>query len=121
MSTVDFLFVVNVGCDNPRVVKWAFGKDAGEVIVGGNGVGTALNQLELPMSILVNHDGAVVVSDSLNHCVVKWAVGADIGEVIAGGHGQGAALNQLSHPLGVVIGHDGTLFIADKNNHRVVK
>ncbi|CAM4813132.1 unnamed protein product [Rotaria magnacalcarata] len=46
----------------------------GITAAGGNGKGSALNQLNYPYGLYVDDDAAVYVVDSLNYRVVKWAL-----------------------------------------------
>ncbi|RYD52195.1 MAG: T9SS type A sorting domain-containing protein [Sphingobacteriales bacterium] len=88
---------------------------------GGNGSGSALNQLSTPRRPFVTPNGDVYVCDNSNHRVVKWAAGATTGVVVAGGNGQGSAANQLNGPQGVYVDDAGTVYVADENNHRIAK
>ena len=45
----------------------------GVTVAGGNGQGPALNQLDEPLGLFVDDDGAVYVVDTLNFRVIKWA------------------------------------------------
>ena len=58
---------------NGRIVKWAPNATQGVVVAGGNGSGSALNQLAAPFGIFVDSNGNIYVSDQANNNVVKWA------------------------------------------------
>lgn len=42
-------------------------------MAGGNGQGTALNQLNVPRHIFIDDEHSVYVSDRDNHRVIKWS------------------------------------------------
>ncbi|CAF0816256.1 unnamed protein product [Adineta steineri] len=79
----------------------------GTVVVGGNGKGNQLNQLNFPGFIFVDEGQSVYVSDRQNHRVMKWRKGAKEGRVVAGGNGEGRNLNQLSSPEGLLVDNLG--------------
>jgi sugar lactone lactonase YvrE len=106
---------------NHRVVKWTPGAAQGIVVAGGNGSGSALNQLSNPQSVFVNGSGDVFVVDQSNHRVVRWSISANTGVVVAGGNGLGAGLTQFNNPRFVTATSNGDLYISDQNNHRVVR
>ncbi|CAF1347191.1 unnamed protein product [Adineta steineri] len=131
---------------NYRVVKWEAGVSSGlaldnkgslyvsdnekyrviklpdaQVVAGGNGEGSALNQFENPDHIFVDYDQSVFVVDYGNNLVMKWTVDAKEGIVIAGGNGWGNHTNQLAAPTSVVVDHMGTAYVVDRNNHRVMR
>ena len=58
-------------CGNHRVMCYAEGEFAGEVVAGGNGPGNRLDQLNRPNDVTVERDGAILVMDSLNHRIVR--------------------------------------------------
>ncbi|CAF1256405.1 unnamed protein product [Adineta steineri] len=92
-----------------------------QVVAGGNGEGSALNQFENPDHIFVDYDQSVFVVDYGNNLVMKWTVDAKEGIVIAGGNGWGNHTNQLAAPTSVVVDHMGTVYVVDRNNHRVMR
>jgi hypothetical protein len=94
---------------------------AAEVVAGGNGRGSGLNQVSLPEHIHVDSENNIYISDRENHRVVKWEPGATEGVIVAAGNGNGSALNQLSNPSGIHVDSSGNIFISDFFNHRVVK
>ena len=105
-----------------QVVKWSPGASTGELVAGGNGRGSALNQLSHPQGVVsVSAIGSILVADENNHRVVKWNPGAPTGEVVAGRNGPGAALNQLNKPVGLSVDADGNFFVCERLNHRVVR
>jgi|GEM_PF-3243958 len=90
-------------------------------VAGGNGAGSADNQLNFASGLHVDIVGNIYVTDLLNHRVQKWAPGAAQGTTVAGGNGAGAAANQLSSPHGIFVDTSGNLYIADSENHRIQK
>ncbi len=93
----------------------------GATVAGGNGGGSAANQLLNPYCVFVDNDGNVYVSDFYNHRIQKWAPGATFGTTVAGGNGSGSATNQLNSPTGLFVDGSGNVYIADYMNNRIQK
>ncbi len=91
----------------------------GVTVAGGNGDGSAADQLDVPYGVAVDGSGNVYVADNFNDRVQQWASGATSGVTVAGGNGNGSAADQLDFPYAVALGADGTLYVADTDNNRV--
>jgi hypothetical protein len=113
--------------DNNRILKFPSNSTAstnGTVIAGGNGRGTALNQLG--SVLLFTFDATtpnMYVSDVENHRILKFPTTGNAttnGLVVAGGNGAGAALNQLNFPTTARLDARGNLFVGDAYNYRVM-
>ena len=102
-------------------MKWAPGATEGTVVAGGNGSGSATNQLKAPYGIDVDSSGNMYVTDTNNHRIMKWAPDATEGTVVAGGNGRGSALNQFDLPGGAALDNSGNIYVADYENHRVIE
>lgn len=89
-------------------------------VAGGNGQGSAMNQLNDPEGIAVDAEGALYIADGGNHRVQRVAADGAV-TTVAGGNGEGSAMNQLSYASGVFIDGNGSLYIADYWNGRVLK
>ena len=74
--------VVVVDQENHRVLLWRAGEVEGEVVAGGNGRGSRLDQLNYPQGVVVERDGSLLVDDHFNDRVVRWRAGAREGEVV---------------------------------------
>jgi gliding motility-associated-like protein len=99
-----------------------FRSPIGVTVAGGNGSGTAANQLFSPVSVFLDRDGGMYVADNNNNRVQKFPPGstsASNGFTVAGGYGQGMAANQLNHPSSVFVDSHGNLYVADEGNHRI--
>jgi gliding motility-associated-like protein len=59
--------------NNARVQKWVPGASSGVTIAGGNGLGTAPNQLNRPAGLWVDSKGDLYVSDFFNNRVQKFS------------------------------------------------
>lgn len=110
-------------CDweNNRVQRWAIFGTSGVTVAGGNGPGSAANQLYHASWIWVDANLNVYVSDAGNNRIQKWAPGATSGVTVAGGNGAGSAANQLDNPEGIFFDAAGNLYIADMDNNRIQK
>ncbi|CAF3177150.1 unnamed protein product [Rotaria sp. Silwood2] len=104
-----------------RVLKWMIGTNTTTIVAGGNGSGTALNQLSLAWGgLTLDSLSNVYISDSGNARVMKWAPGSLSGQVVAGGNGIGNGSNQLSSSIGsIAVDSKFTVFVADTGNYRI--
>jgi len=103
-------------------MKW---KVDGQTIVGGNGQGDKLNQLNYPQGIYVDdEEQCIYIADAANHRIVKWKLygGSDDGEIVAGGNERGNRIDQLNDPRDVILDEKKkSLIICDYGNSRVVR
>lgn len=109
---------------NERVQKFPPGSTTatnGVTVAGGNGAGSAANQLNGPTNVFVDDSGNVYVTDRTNQRIQKWAPGATSGITVAGGNGIGSAANQLDAPFGIYVDPGGSLYVADFSNSRIQK
>ncbi|CAF1043977.1 unnamed protein product [Adineta ricciae] len=105
-----------------EVMRWEIGnEDSRTIVSGGNGQGSALNQLSQPARIFVDDEQSIYVSDVGNHRVMKWRKGASQGTIVAGGNHKGKNLNQLNHPAGLTVDSLGRIYVADFGNNRIVR
>ena len=80
--------------------RWA---QNGVTAAGGNGKGSANNQLSEPHGLFVDDDETIVIADYKNHRIVQCKIGDANGQVVAGGPGEGYRLDQLCYPSDVLI------------------
>ncbi|CAF1233402.1 unnamed protein product [Didymodactylos carnosus] len=105
---------------NHRIMKWTKNaEEGGEVVAGGNGSGSNLNQLNAPHSVFVDRQGSIYIADSNNHRIVRWLKGAKSGEIIGPRGGGGNLSNQLGLVHDLAFDHKGNLYVSDSSNHRV--
>ena len=108
---------------NHRVQKFVLGNSTGVTVAGGNGPGSAMNQLDYPTVTYVSQrDGSYYICDTGNNRVQKWAMNASYGVTIAGS-ASGIAGNRpylLNQPYDIWIDPDETyMLVSDPNNCRV--
>jgi sugar lactone lactonase YvrE len=92
-------------------------------VAGGNGAGSASNQLNHPNYIrLSNKTGAMYIVDYGNNRIQRWQQGATSGVTIAGnpyGHA-GSNATMLSYPIGLAINANETqMYVTDATNSRI--
>jgi sugar lactone lactonase YvrE len=102
-----------------RVQRWAPGASEGVTVAGGNGAGSAPNQLFQPAGLAVDTAGNLFVADPVNERVQMWVSGATSGVTVAGGNGYGLADDQLNGPWEVAAEETAGIYIADTHNSRV--
>ncbi len=113
--------------DNHRIQKFPAGSTsstAGITVAGGNGEGSAANQLDEPYNLFIDAAGTLFVADTGNDRVQKFPAGstsATAGITVAGGQGAGDAADQLRGPSAVVVDGAGQVFVVDTDNNRVQK
>jgi hypothetical protein len=119
------MFVDNVGTvylgKNNSIEKWIPGATSGVVVAGGNGNGSAANQLSDIANFFVDTNGNIYIVDGMNNRIQKWTPGATTGVTVAGGNGSGSAANQLSYPRAVFVDTSENVYVNDGNNSRIQK
>ena len=119
------IYVADYG--NYRVQKFLAGSTSasnGLTVAGGNGSGSAANQLNAPWSVMVDTSGNLYVSDDGNDRVQMFPANSTSttnGITVAGGNGHGAGANQLSYPSGIYLNSANELYVIDYGNYRVQK
>ncbi|MFM8303369.1 MAG: NHL repeat-containing protein, partial [Actinomycetota bacterium] len=95
----------------------------GTTVAGGNGSGTAANQLIGPRGVAVDSSGALFVTDFDSARVQRFAAGStsstNATTVAGSSPSWGAGAGQLWDPQGSAVDGSGNLFVADASNHRV--
>ena len=75
----------------PTNARWSLN---GVTVAGGNGRGSAVNQIWCPHELDIDEDNqSIVVADFVNHRIVEWKMGASHRKVIADGQGLGSRLD----------------------------
>jgi hypothetical protein len=122
-SVILILTLLSGSVSGAGICETATWASVGKTVAGGNGPGSALNQLNNPFGLFVDsNDGdALIIVDNSNGRVMKWEQGASSGQVVAGGNGVGNRTDQLALPRYVTIDNEGTLFITEYTNKRVVQ
>jgi len=107
---------------NHRVLRFTPGQHrAGEVIAGGKGAGSRLDQLNCPRGLGFEADGSLLIADCDNHRIIRVYNDYSKTELAAGGRGPGSSLDRLKCPRNLVIEADGSVLVADGNNNRIVR
>ncbi|CAF1643113.1 unnamed protein product, partial [Adineta ricciae] len=91
----------------------------GVTVAGGHRSGSAFNQLNTPIGILIDDDQTIFVADTSNHRIVKWKANVSSGSLVAGGNGKGDRLDQLNSPQYIAMDKDKTIYIGDWGNQRL--
>jgi len=81
LSSGLYMYVADTG--NHRVLRFKWSEKIGEVVAGGNGGGSELNQLYNPSNVEVDNDGNVYVADMGNGRIIKWEPNANEGLVVS--------------------------------------
>jgi sugar lactone lactonase YvrE len=99
------------------ILKWP----ENEVVAGGHGEGSYLNQLRNPGAVIVDQSDTVYVADTSNNRVVKWPKGATSGILVVGDTNSGSQANQLWFPSDLLFDRYGNLLVLDFFNYRIQK
>ncbi len=109
--------------ESDRILKWSPNNNKPIIVAGGNGKGSALNQLNLNTDthkpIDIDKDGNIYINDYYNQRVVLWKKDATIGEVIISDK-----LNNISnfYPNSIALDESKNLIISDSGvNSQVLK
>ncbi|QHV99013.1 putative Ig domain-containing protein [Spirosoma endbachense] len=119
------LYVVDNG--NVRVQKFppnSTSATSGTTVAGGNGGGSAPNQLFGPAGLAFDGSGNLYVVSTSNQRIQKFppnSTSATASTLVVGGNGPGDAPTQLFNPQAIVVDGSGNLYVADANNHRIQK
>ncbi|CAF1193072.1 unnamed protein product [Adineta ricciae] len=98
--------------DNHRIVQWKQGDDEGQVVFGGRGNGTALDQLSKPVDVLVDRiSNFLIICDQSNRRVLRWFRNSS--------SKTGEILIQNIRCGGLAIDHQRYLYVSDNKNHQV--
>jgi len=112
---------------NHRIQKFPAGSTAGSngITVAGTGTaGSAANQLNNPVSVFVDAQGNIYVSDQSNYRIQKFPAGSTAGSdgiTVAGTTPSGYlnSANQLQQPSGIFVDGSGNVYVADTFNNRI--
>ncbi|CAF0766935.1 unnamed protein product [Adineta steineri] len=111
-----------IKCHKAKVSKWDKWKQNAITVIGENGKGQKLNQLNGPYGIFIDENTNISIADWLNHRIVEWKCNAKEGQIIAGGNDKGTRMDQLSYPQDVIVDqHNRSIIIADTGNRRVIQ
>ncbi|CAF3855214.1 unnamed protein product, partial [Rotaria magnacalcarata] len=75
----------------------------GMTVAGGNGNGSATNQLSAPWRVFIEEDNTIIIADSRNHRIIRWKMCDRNGQVVVDGNDLGNRLDQLNWPSDVLI------------------
>jgi len=112
---------------NGRILEFppgSTGATNGIIVAGGNGTGSALNQLDNPITVFVDGTGNIYVNDNWNNRIIEFPPGSTSttnGKIVAGGNGSGQANNQFDGVTSVYVDGSGNVYVSDGSNNRVLK
>ncbi|CAF4729948.1 unnamed protein product [Rotaria sp. Silwood1] len=108
---------------NHRVMFWTVGNTtAGQLVAGGNGLGSTADKLNSPWGVYVNVNRSIFVVDRANHRVQRWDLNAASGVTVAGSTSDpGPWSYQFSSPTAITFDQYGYMYVLDYNNKRVQK
>ncbi|CAF5168491.1 unnamed protein product, partial [Rotaria magnacalcarata] len=105
--------MVIVDYGNDRIMQWTNGGTTnGQVVAGGNGQGSGLNQLNQPTDVLIdNGTDSLIICDSGNLRVVRWSrrSGTTQGEIF---------INNI-YCYGLAMDEQRYLYVSDWKNNEV--
>jgi sugar lactone lactonase YvrE len=97
--------------DNHRVVKWKYDAKIGQVVAGGNGQGSRMDQLNFPKGVIVDKKtDSFIICDQENRRVVRWPRRS-------GTNGDTIISDILC--FGLAMNNNGDLYVSDCEQHAV--
>ena len=122
-GTYSFLYVVDKLNHRIQMYNLVNTSTTPITVAGGNGPGTAPNQLNKPDAACVSRKtGTLYIADTDNHRVQRWSFGSSAGVTIAGSINglSGSSATLLRYPAGIMLDANETfLYVAEWRNHRV--
>jgi hypothetical protein len=96
---------------NHCIVAWKKGDIEGHVVVGSQGSGNGLHELNYPTDVLIDKEtNSLIISDCGNTRVVRWLLNNGT---------QGEVLIDNISCWGLAMGKQGCLFVSDYKKHEV--
>lgn len=108
--------------ENHRMMKHLPGPSNGSVVAGGNGQGTANNQLNFPAGIYFDSkSNSLVIANRGANNIIRWPIGAAMWSLLAGDSSgmSGSSSTLLNGPRSVTFDSQGNMYVADTGNHRI--
>ena len=109
---------------NHRIQRFVLGGSGiGVTVAGGNGMGSAANQLYHPTDIYLSRfSNSIYIADSLNNRIQKWQINRTVGTTVAGSPngavGNTPYLMNLTYALTIDY-EENYLYVSDSNNNRI--
>ena len=97
---------------NDRIVEWKMGASHGKVIVGDQGHGNRLNQLNCPTDVLIDKEtNSLFIADQDNRRVLRWSRRQETT--------QGEVIVDIIGCFGLAMDHQRYLYVSDTAKHEV--
>ena len=111
--TSSHIYVADTG--NHRIIRFKWDEQTGEVVAGGNGNGSELNQLHFPFNVEVDYEGNVYIADPYNSRIVKWEPNANEGIVVSEICGYDIAMDE-KYLYTAIQGENPSIYRINKND-----
>ncbi|CAF3594515.1 unnamed protein product [Rotaria sp. Silwood1] len=118
MSTITFIPSGIYALTIPTCATW---NQTGITVAGNqNGTyGSDLSSIYSPVSIFVDNNYVLYVTDRDNNRIMKYYANATIGIVVAGNLTAGNSSTQLNSPKGIAVDQYGSVIVSDSSNYRI--
>ena len=101
--------------NNHRLVQWKPSAAQGELVAGGKEQGNGTDQLDQPLSVLIDRmNDCMFVSDFGNRQVMRWFLQNDKQT-----EGKGEVILSDTSLLGLAMDDEGALYVSDIEKHQV--
>ncbi|CAF3957679.1 unnamed protein product [Adineta steineri] len=98
---------------NGRIVEWKYGAKNGEIVAGGQYVGSGTDELNWPSSILIDkNNGFMIICDPRNKRVVRWFYRNRTYE---------RTIIPYIDCFGIAMDDNGDLYVSDTVKHEVTR
>lgn len=99
--------------NNHRIVAWKVNATSGELVAGGHGKGSRMDQLSYPIAILVDRKTqSLIISDWGNRRIIRWFHSTD-------GREKQDILVANVRAFGLAIDKEQSLYVSDWEKHEV--
>lgn len=95
------------------IMRWP----GNEIIAGGNGAGSELNQLYGPYNFFIKNNTSLFIADGANYRILEWIIGDKQGIIRA----QESDGNELRIPMSVILDDSDNLYIADFGQNKILR
>jgi len=124
MTVDEFGHMIVADTQHNVVARW-WG-DRSEVLAGGHGLGSDLDQLHWPNGVtyvppIGRTPHILYIADMYNHRIMRYMGGNRSGDVVFGTGSPGNNITELRYPVSIYVHPNGSLYVQDFGNSRIMR